>query len=118
MDNLLAEAAKLLAANTKLNITYTHHNFQNTEVTDGQLTLTHGNQKHTWCVEEKERITRHRLHKLQLEKIVFSDKKTLIVTTYINEKIAELCRELQIDYLDIAGNAHLNIPPFLSLIHI
>ena len=32
--------------------------------------------------------------------------------TYINENIAELCQELQIDYLDLAGNAHLNIPPF------
>lgn len=112
MDNLLAEAAKLLAANTKLNVTYTHHNARNAEETDGQLTITHGNQKHTWCVEEKEGLTRHRLHKLQLEKIVFNNKKTLIVTTYINENIAELCQELQIDYLDLAGNAHLNIPPF------
>jgi len=112
MNNLLEEAAKLLAANTKLNVTYTHRNGQNAQVTDGQLTIIHGNQKHIWCVEEKERITRHRLHKLQLEKRVFNDKKTLIVTTYINENIAELCRELQIDYLDMAGNAHLNIPPF------
>ena len=75
MDNLLAEAAKLLAANTKLNVTYTHHNARNAEDTDGQLTITHGNQKHTWCVEEKEGLTRHRLHKLQLEKIVFNNKK-------------------------------------------
>ena len=81
MDNLLEEAAKLLAANTKLNVTYTHRNAQNAQVTDGQLTIIHGNQKHIWCVEEKERITRHRLHKLQLEKRVFNDKKTLIVTT-------------------------------------
>ena len=112
MDNLLAEAAKLLAANIKLNVTYTHHNTQDAQVTDGQLTIIHGNQRHTWCVEEKERLTRHRLQKLQLAETVFSDKKTLIVTTYINENIAELCRELQIDYLDMAGNAHLNIPPF------
>ena len=80
MDNLLAEAAKLLAANTKLNVTYMHHNVRNAEETDGQLAIIHGNQKHTWCVEEKEGLTRHRLHKLQLEKIVFN-KKTLIVTT-------------------------------------
>ena len=60
MDNLLEEAAKLLAANTKLNVTYTHRNAQNAQVTDGQLTIIHGNQKHIWCVEEKERITRQR----------------------------------------------------------
>ena len=94
MDNLLAEAAKLLTANTKLNVTYTHHNARNAEQTDGQLTITHGNQKHTWCVEAKERLTRHRLHKLQLEKAVFRDEKKLIVTTFINENIAELCQEL------------------------
>ena len=46
MDNLLEEAAKLLAANTKLNVTYTHRNAQNAQVTDGQLTIIHGNQKH------------------------------------------------------------------------
>ena len=68
MDNLLAEAAKILAANTKLNVTYTHHNVQNAEEADGQLTITHGNQKHTWSVEEREGLTRYRLHKLQLEK--------------------------------------------------
>lgn len=112
MNTLLAEAAKLLAANTKLNVTYTHHNAKNAPVTDGQLTIIHGNQKQTWCVEAKEKLTRHRLHKLQLEKKVFNDEKTLIGTTYINENIAELCRELQIDYLDLAGNAHLNLPPF------
>ena len=94
MDNLLAEAAKLLAANTKLNVTYTHHNARNAEETDGQLTIIHGNQKHTWCVEEKERLTRPGLHKLQLEKIVFNNKKTLIVTPYINENIAESCKSI------------------------
>ena len=86
MDNLLAEAAKLLAANTKLNVTYTHHNARNAEQTDGQLTITHGNQKHTWCVEAKERLTRHRLHKLQLEKAVFRDEKKTYCYNFYQRK--------------------------------
>ncbi|APE03119.1 hypothetical protein BM526_15435 [Alteromonas mediterranea] len=112
MNILLAEAARLLAANTKLNVTYTHPNIEAAPMTDGQLTIIHGDQKYTWFVEAKERLTRHRLHKLQPEKTVLSDKKALIVTTYINENIAELCRELQFDFLDLADNAYLNTPPF------
>jgi hypothetical protein len=112
MNTLLADAAKLLAANTKLKVTYTLDNKTNGRGAHGRLTLIHEKQKHTWCVEAKEKITRHRLQKLQLENIVFGNESILIVATYITENIAELCRELQIDYLDLAGNAHLNHPPF------
>lgn len=111
MGTLLAEAAELLAATTNLNVTYTHDHRENKREADGYLTITNGQKKYTWCVEIKKRLTRQILAKLTLVKTVFNDEKVLIIAPYINEKVAELCREIQVDYLDLAGNAHLNFPP-------
>ena len=111
MDTLLAEAAELLAATTNLNVTYTYDQEKNDRGTDGHLTITNGQQKYTWGVELKKRLLRQVLAKLTLVKTVLHDEKALIIAPYINEKLAELCREMQVDYLDLAGNAHLNHPP-------
>ncbi|MAD09725.1 MAG: hypothetical protein CL592_04510, partial [Alteromonas sp.] len=111
MDTLLAEAAELLAATTNLNVTYTYDQEKNDRGTDGHLTITNGQQKYTWGVELKKRLLRQVLAKLTLVKTVLHDEKALIIAPYINEKLAELCREMQVDYLDLAGNAHLNNPP-------
>ena len=111
MDTLLAEAAELLAVTTNLNVTQTHNIGDNIHEADGRLTIAYGQQQFTWGVETKKRLTRQILAKLTLVKTVFNDEKVLIIAPYINEKLAELCREMQIDYLDLAGNAHLNHPP-------
>ena len=111
MDTLLAEAAELLAVTTNLNVTQTHNIGDNIHEADGRLTIAYGQQQFTWGVETKKRLTRQILAKLTLVKTVFNDEKVLIIAPYINEKLAELCREMQIDYLDLAGNAHLYHPP-------
>ena len=111
MDTLLAEVAELLAATTNLNVTYTYDQKKIDREIDGHLTITNQQQKYTWGVELKKRLTRQMLAKFTLNKPVFNGEKVLLIAPYINEKLAELCREMQIDYLDLAGNAHLNHPP-------
>ena len=111
MDTLLAEAAEMLAATTNLNVTYTYDQEKIDRGIDGHLTITNRQQKYTWGVELKNRLTRQILTKLTTGITMLQDEKALIIAPYINENIAELCREMQVDYLDLAGNAHLNNPP-------
>ena len=37
----------------------------------------------------------------------------VLITTFVTPGLAEQLRELQINYIDTAGNAYLNIPPLL-----
>ena len=96
MDTLLAEAAELLAVTTNLNVTQTHNDGDNIQEADGRLTITYGQQKFTWGVETKKRLTRQILAKLTLVKTVFAkiahlsnlsvDTANFTVTPYTFEK--------------------------------
>ena len=82
MDTLLAEAAELIAATTNLNVTYTYDQEKIDRGIDGHLTITNRQQKYTWGVELKNRLTRQILAKLTTGKTMLQDEKALIIVPY------------------------------------
>lgn len=43
-------------------------------------------------------------------------RPALIIANYIEVKVAQILRELQINYIDASGNAYINLPPFFVFI--
>lgn len=107
MDNLLPQAAKVLAKNTQLNVMTR----QGKTKVDGWLTITCTGQMYKWAVETKNRLTRPMLAKLMFQDQVLDNGERLIVAPYINDNLAGLCREKQVNFIDLAGNAYLCSPP-------
>lgn len=112
MDKLLPQVAKALATNTQLNVI---HRQGKSEV-DGWLTITCAAQKYKWAVEIKNRLTRPILARLILQEKALINEKIVIVAPYVNDNLAELCREKKINFIDLAGNAYLcHLPLFIDI---
>lgn len=107
MDNLLKQAAEVLANKTALKV---KHQLGNAEA-DELLTLTCGKQKYKWAVEAKTRLTRPILTNTLLQLDNQNRSNTLLIAPYINENLAELCRQEQVNFIDLAGNMYINQPP-------
>lgn len=107
MDNLLPQAAKILAQNTQLHVATR----QGKAEVDGWLTIACAEQTYKWAVEIKYRLTRPILAKLLFQDQVLGEGESVIVAPYINDNLAALCREKQVNFIDLAGNAYLRRPP-------
>jgi hypothetical protein len=107
MDNLLIQAAEVLAKNTQLNVITR----QGKAEVDGWLTIACAEQRYEWTVETKSRLTRPILAKLMFQDQVLGNGESVIVAPYINDNLAGLCREKQVNFIDLAGNAYLCRPP-------
>lgn len=68
-----------------------------------------------FAVEVKLEITRATIGVLAHEFINFQEKG-LLIARYVNPQIAELLREMNIPFIDTAGNAYINRPPFYVFI--
>ena len=89
MDDLLLQVADLLQRNTHLKV---EANLGRDGV-DGWLTVCCAEHKCTWQVEAKNRLTRPVLAKLIFQDQILGNGESVLVAPYINENLAELCRE-------------------------
>ncbi|MEH8017100.1 hypothetical protein MN202_07650 [Rheinheimera muenzenbergensis] len=107
MDDLLHQVADVLTKNTHLKVEVR----LGRNAIDGWLTVCCAEQKYTWQVEAKNRLTRPVLAKLIFQDQILGNGESVVVAPYINENLAELCREKQVNFADLAGNAYLFRPP-------
>lgn len=107
MDSLLPQAAKALAKNTQLKVTP----LRGKTGVDDWLTITCAEQTYKWEVFLQKRLTRPILAKLHFQSQILGNGEEVIVAPYINDNLAMLCREKQINFIDLAGNAYLCRPP-------
>ncbi|MDP5137236.1 type IV toxin-antitoxin system AbiEi family antitoxin [Rheinheimera baltica] len=107
MGDLLLQVADLLKNNTNLKI---EARLERGSV-DGWLTVCCAEHKYSWQVEAKNRLTRPVLAKLIFQDQILGNGESVLVAPYINENLAELCREKQLNFADLAGNAYLYRPP-------
>ena len=63
-----------------------------------------------FVVEVKRRLTEASLG-MAVHRLQFFPQKGLIVSDYVNPRMAERLKEMNIPFLDLAGNAYLNEPP-------
>ena len=89
MDDLLLQVADLLQRNTHLKV---EANLGRDDV-DGWLTVHCAEYKYSWQVEAKNRLTRPLLAKLIFQDQILGNGESVVVAPYINENLAELCRE-------------------------
>src|ERR1035437_7976588 len=100
----LNKAFELLKNQTGLKIRY-NDKCRDSVNFDGCLEITFNNQTYKWIVELKNEITTNYLVRLQdLANNLGNDKKLLIVTAYAYPKIRERLQNMNLNFLDAAGN--------------
>lgn len=82
---------------------------------DAQVRLTAPGVEQRFAVEVKPHLTPTNLG-IAVHQLPQSQRKGLIVTDYVNPKMAERLKALDMAFLDVAGNAYLNVPPLFLYI--
>lgn len=78
---------------------------------DAEIWLKHGGKKYKFVVEIKKGLTTSTAHLVarQLMALAREQKTTpLLITDYVTEGVGEMLREMDVQYLDAAGNAHVH----------
>ena len=83
---------------------------------DGAVKLQHPNGTHRYFVECKSSIDRkEQLNKVQKQLERLGDEGFLI-TPYLSRELVEHCREIDLQFVDLSGNAYLRAPGLFILI--
>ncbi len=84
--------------------------------TDARLRIvTHENESIQYDIYIKPRLTKAALG-VALRSIKTLGTNPLIIADFINPKLAEMLKDLEIPFLDAVGNAYLNVPPIYVFI--
>lgn len=78
---------------------------------DAEIWLKHGGEKYRFFVEIKKSVTTSTAHFVARQMMEYArDQKTalLLITDYVTEGVGEMLREMDVQYLDAAGNAHVH----------
>ena len=114
--DLVYRAIGMLAQTTGMKIEYLA-NLPDTEkdYPDGRVRINNGNFQLDFALQVKKRITRPAI---AMEKALptMPQKDRILFTTYVTPPIADLMRQVDLFFIDLAGNAYINKPPLLIFI--
>ena len=79
---------------------------------DALINLAFGTQEFLYPVEIKKNITWQALGAIRAQ-LQQMGNNTVLVTDYVNPRIADQLKEANVQFFDTAGNANLNQPPLL-----
>ena len=117
VDTLLQQAIERFAATTGVDIRIVTQEYPiglgRTVDALAEIETTTGTK--TYAVETKRHLTRAKLG-LTAEQLRGTPYKGMIVTDYVNPNMAERIKEMNLAFIDLAGNAYLNDPPILIYI--
>jgi hypothetical protein len=108
-DNIIEEALKEFEKTTGLEANLQREYLNNTKYPDGLVQIAHQNTKWHFVVEVKAIVTRATAGMKRLDPLN-REEKVLMVTEYVTPPIADLLKELNIFFIDTAGNAYINEP--------
>ncbi|MGB2689357.1 MAG: type IV toxin-antitoxin system AbiEi family antitoxin [Desulfobacterales bacterium] len=109
MQNIIEEALKEFEKTTGLEANLQREHLNNTKYPDGLVQIAHHNTKWHFAVEIKDSVTRATAGMKRLDPLN-REEKVLMVTEYVTPPIADLLKELNIFFIDTAGNAYINEP--------
>ena len=114
---LLHNALEAFQTTTGLKIAIEAEEFTNDagHHVDALVRLTAPGVDQRFVVEVKARLTPAKLG-IAAHQLARLQQKGLIVTDYVNPKMAERLKAMEMAFLDLAGNAYLNAPPLLIYI--
>jgi hypothetical protein len=116
-ENLFNQAIEQFQANTGLEVHVIKKEYPvgKGRFLDALIDLRIGDRLETYAVEVKRRLTAATLG-LAVEQLRCAPYKGLLITDHINPKMAERLKEMEIAFMDIAGNAYLKEPPAIVFI--
>lgn len=115
--NLIEQAAKNLFNNTGIKIDVLEYEpvIEDNRRADGLVQLDYNALKKKYYVEAKRWLTTQTVLNV-VNQVKEFPKKGMIVTEYANPNIAEKLKEMNIPFIDLAGNAYINEPPIYIFI--
>ncbi|MFO7555962.1 MAG: type IV toxin-antitoxin system AbiEi family antitoxin [Desulfobacterales bacterium] len=108
-DNIIEEALRVFKKTTDLEANLQREHLNNTKYPDGLVQIAHQNTKWYFAAEVKASVTRATAGMKRLDPLN-REEKVLIITEYVTPPIADLLKELNIFFIDTAGNAYINEP--------
>jgi hypothetical protein len=115
MRNIIEEALTVFEKNTGFEVSLQAEYLNNTKYPDGLVQIARKDDKWHFAVEVKARVTRATAGMGKLEPLD-REEKVLMVTEYVTPPIADLLKDLNIFFIDTAGNAYINEPPLYVFI--
>ena len=112
---IVEEALRVFEETTGFEVYLQAEYLNNEKYPDGLVRIAHQNIQWHFAVEVKARVTHATVGIKQLD-LFNREEKTLLVTGYVTPPIANLLKELNIFFIDTAGNAYINEPPFYVFI--
>ncbi len=113
--NILYEALDVFRKNTGLKIEVDHMQVQIDRRIDAMIRIKWENFEKKFAVEIKSTITRATLGGI-VQKLYFFGEKGILVTRYVNPKLADELRRIDVPFIDLAGNTYINEPPIMIFI--
>ena len=112
---LITKATKALEQATGLKTRFQHEYLDSAEYLDGFLQVNHLNMQWTYAVETKTELTRTTAAMIK-EKMKNYTGKAIVVTEYITPPMAEQLKNLDLFFIDTAGNAYIEELPLFIFI--
>ena len=109
IGNIIEEALKEFEKTTGLEANLQGEHLNNTKYPDGLVQIAHQNMQWHFAVEVKASVTRATAGMKRLDPLN-REEKALMITEYVTPPIADLLKELNIFFIDTAGNAYIHEP--------
>ena len=115
LKKILEKTLSTFQKATRLNVVIHDYGYDEIGYPDAFMRIAYDDVELDFAVEVKLGITRATIGVVAQEFFSFQEKG-LLVTRYVNPRIAELLREMDIPFIDTVGNAYINQPPLYIFI--
>lgn len=112
---ILKEAIDIFQKTTGLDVDYQINHYRDLGRPDGEIRIAHQNLELYFAIDVKLRITPATIG-IVTQELLNNRVKGLLITRYATPQIAELLKEMDIPFIDTAGNAYINKPPLFIYI--
>ena len=112
---ILKKAADVFQKTTNLEVEFQGYQYKDTDYPDAIMKITQNNVENYFEVEVKLILTKGKIGLIAQQFMNF-EGKGLLVTRYVTPQNADLLKDMDIPFIDTAGNAYINCPPLYIFI--
>jgi len=112
---ILQKAVDVFQKTTNLEVEFKGYEYKDTDYPDAIMKITQNNVENYFDVEVKLILTKERIGLIAQQFMKF-EEKGLLVTRYVTPQNADLLKDMDIPFIDTAGNAYINCPPLYVFI--
>lgn len=112
---ILEKAVDVFRKTTNLEVEFQGYEYKDRGYPDAIMKITQNNVENYFDIEVKLILTKERIG-LIAQQFMKYEEKGLLVTRYVTPQNADLLKDMDIPFLDTAGNAYINCPPLYVFI--